>query len=151
MKLSPADKPGPDKSIAIQTALRSLALCWKTLHSLLLGNSWLLQFCSSIYSKLWQLGCAVLFLRVWVWKRCVFFCTPPSSLSYRRSENKYLTEIGKTFHPAQEMNLYPSINKSNLYARVLEAVPGKGATWGWIYVVMSRLALFFFFFFDTIL
>lgn len=79
MKLSPTDKPSLDKSIAIQTVLWSLALCWKTQHSVLRGNSWLLQFCFlfSIPSKLWQLGCVVLFLHVWVWRRCFFFVLHP--------------------------------------------------------------------------
>lgn len=73
MKLSPAYKPSPDKSIAIQTALRSLGLCRKTQHSLLLGNSWLLQFCSFISSKLYQLGCVVLILRALSLEEVCFF------------------------------------------------------------------------------
>lgn len=111
MKLSPADKPNPDKSIAIQTALQSLALCWKTQHSLLLGNSRLLQFCSSISSKLWQLRCIVLILRVKFGRGWVFFILHPFASATKEVRISTLLRLEKlSISPRSWLCILPLTN-----------------------------------------
>lgn len=127
MKLSPADKPSLDKSITIQTAKSCLVL-----ENTILSASGqqlatpILFFIFPFFQTLAAGLCCVVFACLSLDEMSLgFFCTPPSSLSCRRNENKYPAQIGKTFHAAQETYLHPSFDKANLYARVWEAVAGK--------------------------